>query len=114
MSLVSMEPVLRAAKSGGYAVGAFNIVDYNTTLAVVRAAEELDAPVIVQTSVKTVVHWGRKTILSWMEDVAGDSLVPVVLHLDHCKDADFCEGCIDAGWTSVMIDATPVDSANAS
>jgi ketose-bisphosphate aldolase len=106
MSLVSMGPVLRAAKSGGYAVGAFNIVDYNTTLAVVRAAEELDAPVIVQTSVKTVVHWGRKTILSWMEDVAGDSPVPVVLHLDHCKDADFCKDCIDAGWTSVMIDAS--------
>jgi len=106
MGLVAMKPVLEAARAGGYAVGAFNVVDYNSTLAVVRAAEELDAPVIVQTSVKTVVHWGHRAILSWLADVAGGSPVPVVLHLDHCKDPEFCRACIDAGWTSVMIDAS--------
>jgi len=106
MGLISMEPVLRAAQKGRYAVGAFNIVDYNSTLAVVRAAEELDAPVILQTSVKTVVYWGHDAILSWVAQIAGESPVPVVLHLDHCKEPEFCRECIDAGWTSVMIDAS--------
>jgi len=101
-----MEPVLAAAKAGAYAVGAFNIVDYNSTLAVVCAAEELSAPVILQTSVKTVVHWGHDAILSWVRQVAGESPVPVVLHLDHCKEVEFCRQCIEAGWTSVMIDAS--------
>ncbi len=106
MGLVSMKPVLEAARDGGYAVGAFNIVDYNTALAVVRAAEELDAPVILQTSVKTVVYWGHGPLFSWLEQIAGDSRVPVVVHLDHCKEVEFCRQCIDAGWTSVMIDAS--------
>jgi fructose-bisphosphate aldolase class II/tagatose 1,6-diphosphate aldolase GatY/KbaY len=82
------------------------MVDYNSALAVVRAAEELDAPVIVQTSVKTVRFWGAGAIRGWMEEIAGGSNVPVALHLDHCRDVDFCKKCIDAGWTSVMIDGS--------
>ena len=106
MGLVSMKPILADAQKQKYAVGAFNIVDYNSALAVVRAAEELSAPVIVQTSVKTVRFWGHKTLRSWMEEIAGNSPVPVALHLDHCKEVDFCKKCIDEGWTSVMIDAS--------
>jgi len=106
MPLVSMKPILDAALEGGYAVGAFNMVDYNSALAVVRAAEELKAPVIVQTSVKTVRFWGHRPLRRWMEDIAGDSAVPVALHLDHCKEVDFCKRCVDEGWTSVMIDAS--------
>ena len=106
MGLVSMKEILADAQKEKYAVGAFNIVDYNSALAVVRAAEDLSAPVIVQTSVKTVLFWGHKTLRSWMEEIAGDSPVPVALHLDHCKEVDFCKQCIDEGWTSVMIDAS--------
>lgn len=106
MPLVSMKPMLDAALEGGYAVGAFNMVDYSSALAVVRAAEELAAPVIVQTSVKTVRFWGHRPIRRWMEDIAGDSPVPVALHLDHCREVDFCKQCVDEGWTSVMIDAS--------
>lgn len=106
MPLVSMEPILRDAQKRNYAVGAFNIVDYNSTLAVIRAAEDLDAPVIIQTSVKTVVYWTHKTIRAWLEELAADSPVPVALHLDHCREVDFCRQCIDEGWTSVMIDAS--------
>ncbi len=106
MGLVSMKPMLADALRKRYAVGAFNMVDYNSALAVVRAAEEISAPVIVQTSVKTVRFWGHATIRSWMEDIAGASPVPVALHLDHCKEVDFCKQCVDAGWTSVMIDAS--------
>ena len=106
MPLANMDPILKAARAGGYAVGAFNVVDYNSMLAVVRAAEELRSPVIVQTSVKTVVHWGHEVLIDWVQRIAGRASVPVALHLDHCKDVDFCLGCIEAGWTSVMIDAS--------
>ena len=101
-----MSRMLQEARDGGYAVGAFNILDYNSMKAVVAAAEELRAPVIVQTSVKTVVLWGHKPVIAWMRELAGNCTVPVAIHLDHCKDVEFIGACIKEGWTSVMIDAS--------
>ncbi|NLF30588.1 MAG: class II fructose-bisphosphate aldolase [Planctomycetes bacterium] len=106
MGLVNMTAMLQAARKGGYAVGAFNIVDYNSTRAAVRAAEDLKAPIIVQVSVKTVQFWGADALAGWIRQVAGPSPVPVAYHLDHCRDVDVVRQCIDAGWTSVMIDAS--------
>lgn len=106
MPLVSMKPILAAARQSGYGVGAFNILDYNSARAVVRAAEQLSAPVIVQTSVKTVKFWSAPAIASWMRQLAANSPVPVALHLDHCATLEVIESCIAAGWTSVMIDAS--------
>lgn len=106
MPLVHMKPLLRDAMEQGYAVAAFNLVDYGTTKAMVKAAEELNAPVICQTSTKTIQYWSHKEIVSWVRTVAEDSPVPVVLHLDHCKDLTMIEACAQAGWTSIMIDAS--------
>jgi len=106
MPLVNMTQMLADAKRDKYAVGAFNIVDYNSTLAVVRAAEQLKAPVIVQVSVKTVKFWGAEPLAAWIRQVAADSPAPVAYHLDHCRDLDVVRQCIEAGWTSVMIDAS--------
>ncbi len=106
MPLVSMKPILVPARRQGYAVGAFNVVDYLTTKAVIRAAEELHAPVIVQVSVKTVRFWGHATLVGWMRELADAASVPVAFHLDHCRDVSFIKGCLEAGWTSVMIDAS--------
>ncbi len=106
MPLVNMKPLLRDAMDNGYAVAAFNLVDYNTTKAMVKAAEELNAPVICQTSTKTIQYYSHKEIVSWVRTVAEDSPVPVVLHLDHCKDIAMIEECAKAGWTSIMIDAS--------
>ncbi len=106
MPLVNMKPLLRDAMDNGYAVAAFNLVDYGTTKAMVKAAEELNAPVICQTSTKTIKYWSHKEIVSWVRTVAEDSPVPVVLHLDHCKDIAMIEACAKAGWTSIMIDAS--------
>jgi ketose-bisphosphate aldolase len=106
MPLVNMKPLLRDAMDNGYAVAAFNLVDYGTTKAMVEAAEELNAPVICQTSTKTIQYWSHKEIVSWVRTVAEDSPVPVVLHLDHCKDLAMIEACAKAGWTSIMIDAS--------
>jgi len=106
MPLVNMKPVLREAMEQGYAVAAFNLVDFGTTKAMIKAAEELNAPVICQTSTKTIQYWSHKEIVSWVRTCAEDSPVPVVLHLDHCKDVAMIEACAKAGWTSIMIDAS--------
>ena len=106
MPLENMNVMLGKAAGTGYAVGAFNILDYNSTKAVILAAEETNAPVIIQTSAKTVIFWGAPAIISWVRQLAGSSSVPIALHLDHCKDLDLIKECIESGWTSVMIDAS--------
>ncbi len=106
MALENMRTMLLLAAAGRYAVGAFNILDYNSARAVVQAAEELNAPVIIQTSAKTVIFWGCRTLRDWIAELAGRAKVPVALHLDHCKDLNLIRDCLEAGWTSVMIDAS--------
>ncbi|MHC4536197.1 MAG: class II fructose-bisphosphate aldolase [Planctomycetota bacterium] len=106
MPLENMKAMLAKAADEAYAVGAFNILDYNSTKAVVLAAEHENAPVIIQTSAKTVIYWGTSAIISWVRQLAGSSSIPIALHLDHCKDLDLIAECIESGWTSVMIDAS--------
>ncbi len=106
MPLENMTDMLAKALAGKYAVGAFNILDYNSTKAVVRAAEEMDSPVIIQTSAKTVVFWGTSAIIGWVRELAESSPVPIALHLDHCKDLELIRQCVETGWTSVMIDTS--------
>lgn len=104
--LTNMKDMLRKARNERYAVGAFNILDYSSMKAVIAAAVESGAPVIVQTSVKTVDFWGLATMVNWARELAKPAPVPVALHLDHCRDTGYVSSCIDAGWTSVMIDAS--------
>ena len=106
MPLVSMNRILATAAKEGYAVGAFNPVDYASMKAIVRAAEEEDAPVIVQTSAKTVRYYGHEVLVMWMQELAEESTIPVVLHLDHGKELEMIQRCIETGWTSVMVDAS--------
>jgi len=106
MALTNMKEMLTGAKEGRYAVGAFNILDYNSMKAVVDVAVELQSPVIIQTSVKTVVFWGYEPIIQWYRQLAADAPVPVAIHLDHCKDMEVIRNCNANGWTSVMIDAS--------
>ncbi|MBN1480569.1 class II fructose-bisphosphate aldolase [candidate division KSB1 bacterium] len=106
MTLQSMTAMLKRAQKYAYAVGAFNILDYNSMKAVVDAAEELHSPVIIQTSVKTVLFWGYEPVIAWARQLAENATVSIAIHLDHCKDLKVIQNCIDAGWTSVMIDAS--------
>ncbi len=106
MPLVHMKPLLRHALDSGYAVAAFNLVDYGTVKGMVEAAESIRGPVICQVSAKTVKYWSHKEIVSWVRTAAEDSPSPVVLHLDHCSDLAMIEACARAGWTSIMVDAS--------
>jgi len=106
MSYTNMKEMLEKARKNKYAVGAFNIVDYTTASAIIEAAAEKKAPVIIQASVKTVKLYGCETIAGWVKLLASGVPVPVALHLDHCKDIEIIRQCIEAGWSSVMIDAS--------
>jgi ketose-bisphosphate aldolase len=106
MPLISMRPLLKQAQAGHYGVAAYNMIDYNSARSIVEGAAELQSPVIVQVSVKTVKHWGYKPVASWVRMLADTVEIPVALHLDHCNDIDVVKRCIDAGWTSVMFDGS--------
>jgi len=106
MPYVNVNEMLERAAGGGYAVGAFNIVNELSARAVVKACEEKNAPVILQTSVATVKQIGVPDLIGFLKNIAENSSVPVAVHLDHCKETELCLACIDAGWSSVMIDAS--------
>ena len=71
MPYVNMKDMLQAAREGRYAVGAFNIVDAATILAVVQAAGNMSSPVIIQTSVKTVKLYGSEPLAAMVRAAAG-------------------------------------------
>jgi ketose-bisphosphate aldolase len=106
MAIVNMKGMLKTAQREKYAVGAFNILDYNSMKAVADAAAEVRAPVIIQTSVKTVLFWGYRPLIEWYRELAEKAAVPIAIHLDHCQDMEVIQNCIEMGWTSVMIDAS--------
>ncbi len=106
MSYVNMKTILEEARENRYAVGAFNIVNYLTAKAAVEAAEELDQPIILQTSVKTVKAFGVSEMMDYLKPIAENARVNVAIHLDHSTDVDFTKACIDGGWSSVMYDGS--------
>jgi len=111
MPVVSTKEIVDHAFADGYGVGAFNILDDLSIDAVLAAAEQERAPVILQTSVKTVRAYGRDRLLAVFLAMARDVSVPVSLHLDHCPHRDVITQCLDAGWNSVLFDAHELDVA---
>ncbi|RBP94602.1 fructose-bisphosphate aldolase [Cytobacillus firmus] len=109
MPLVSMAEMLNKAKSEGYAVGQFNLNNLEFTQAILQAAEEEKSPVILGVSEGAARYMGGfKTVVKMVEGLLEDYkiTVPVAIHLDHGSSFDKCKEAIDAGFTSVMIDAS--------
>ncbi|WP_282173701.1 class II fructose-bisphosphate aldolase [Cytobacillus firmus] len=109
MPLVSMTEMLNKAKSEGYAVGQFNLNNLEFTQAILQAAEEEKSPVILGVSEGAARYMGGfKTVVKMVEGLLEDYkiTVPVAIHLDHGSSFDKCKEAIDAGFTSVMIDAS--------
>ncbi len=98
--------LVAAGRDGGYAVAAVNIVDDLSVRAVVAAAEDLQAPIILQTSVKTLRASGVLLLQRIVLTAAEAASVPVALHLDHCPYRDVISAALDAGWSSVLFDAS--------
>ncbi|MBD5168758.1 MAG: class II fructose-1,6-bisphosphate aldolase [Oscillibacter sp.] len=106
MSLVKMGDLLCRAQREHYAVGAFNAENMEMVQAIIAAAEELKAPVIVQTTPSTISYASTKMYQSMVLAEAQKASVPVVMHLDHGDSYARCIDAIRAGYTSVMIDGS--------
>jgi len=106
LPVVSTQEILKRAFTERYGVAAFNVVNDLTMEAVLAAAEELKAPVIVQTSVKHVKMTGLDAMYAMWQAYTKDLSVPVALHLDHCPDRDVISACLAKGWSSVLFDAS--------
>jgi fructose-bisphosphate aldolase class II len=106
MPVASLPDIMNRAFDKRYGVAAFNTVDDITMQGVIRAADQLKSPLIVQISVKTVKFWGAEVIVDMFKHMAGKANVPVTLHLDHCPDPEVARKCLDAGWNSVLFDGS--------
>jgi fructose-bisphosphate aldolase class II len=112
MPVVPMTQILGPAFEKRYGVGAFNIVNDLTMASVLEAATQTDSPVIIQVSVKTVKMFGAKLLQKMFEEMASNSPIPATLHLDHCPDVKMIRTCLDAGWNSVLFDASNLNYAD--
>ncbi len=108
--LVPSLSILKLARAGKYAVPAFNVNDLEMLKAIMRAAEELCSPIIVQTSEGAIEYAGMDYLIA-MVRVAAKAAIPVVLHLDHGKNLDVIKTAISSGYTSVMFDGSALSYA---
>lgn len=106
MPLTTTEHMLLDAQKGGYAVGAFNVENMEMVQAVVAAAEELRAPVIMQTTPSTVSYAGLDYYLANVKAAAAGASVPVAIHLDHGNSFALAMQALRTGYTSIMIDGS--------
>jgi len=106
MPLVSSKQLLLHAQEEGYAVGAFNVENMEMIQAVVGAAEELGAPVIIQTTPSTIRYAGTDLFFANAQAAAKKAKVPVVMHLDHGNSFELAVKAFRSGYTSVMIDGS--------
>lgn len=106
---VSMNEILKEAKEKKYAVGQFNINNFQWVQAILQAAEEEKSPVIIASSDGIADYLGgfrliASTVKTMVEEMK--ITVPVVMHLDHGLSVERCKQAIDAGYSSVMFDGS--------
>ena len=106
MSLVTSKEMLQNAQKGGYAVGAFNVENMEMVKAVIAAAEELKAPVMLQTTPSTIKYGTLETYVGIVRAEAAKAWVPVALHLDHGSSFELAVRAVKEGYTSIMIDGS--------
>ena len=106
MELITTKNILKKAQEGHYAIGAFNVENMEMVMAVISAAEEMNAPVIMQTTPSTVKYAGLDYFLANVKVAASRASVPVVMHLDHGSSFDLAAQALRAGYTSIMIDGS--------
>jgi ketose-bisphosphate aldolase len=110
LAIVTTKEILSDAFTRRYGVAAFNIVNDLTLEAVIAAASELRAPLIVQTSVKTVKSIGLRPLYAMFRAYAEPAPVPIALHLDHCPDRAVITACLEQGYNSVLFDGSHLPS----
>ncbi len=107
--LLTNKEILASATARKYSVGAFNIHNLESLQAVVTAAQEENSPVIVAVTPSAIKYAGLTYLAKIVKTAAENASVPMSLHLDHGKDIETITKCVDAGFTSVMIDGSHLD-----
>jgi fructose-bisphosphate aldolase class II len=108
MALVTGGEILQKARREGFAVGGFNGHNLETVQAIVQAAEEERAPVIIQLSRGSIEYAGLDVAANLIKTSARQSSAPVVLHLDHGMTLELNVRCLRAGFTSLMFDGSEI------
>ncbi len=110
--LVPSRNILNAVRREGRAVAALNFYNAETLRAHISAANSLHAPIILQTTESTIRYLGMSMAVGMARAAAAEEIEqPVALHLDHGGSYDLAARCIDAGYTSVMIDGSKLPFA---
>ncbi|MFA6909175.1 MAG: class II fructose-bisphosphate aldolase [Patescibacteria group bacterium] len=97
---------MRRAYKGGWAIGAFNTSNLETSQAIIEAAEELRAPVIIQTTEKAIGYAGVDVLSGMVKTLAARAHVPVILNLDHGRSLQIAQIAARHGYTALMIDGS--------
>lgn len=103
--------LLNTASKDGTAIAALNFYNAETLIAHVKAANALNASIILQTTEATINYLGLRVILGLADAAARESQKPIALHLDHGSSYELAARCIDEGYTSVMIDGSKLPFA---
>jgi fructose-bisphosphate aldolase class II len=107
MPLVSMRQLLDHAAENGYGIPAFNVNNLEQVQAVMQAAAEVGAPVILQASAGARKYAGEAFIKHLIQGaIEAYPNVPLVMHQDHGQSPEVCKGAIDLGFSSVMMDGS--------
>ena len=104
--LVTNEDLMVPARKNGYAIGAFYVQNLESMSAIAEAATEEKSPVIMQITPSVIKYAGLAYISNLVKTAAQLAPVPVAMHLDHGGDFETATKCIDAGFSSVMIDGS--------
>ena len=109
MPLVTTKEMFEKSMKEGFAIGAFNVNNMEFIQGIVDAAQEENSPVILQVSSSAIKYARINYLKKMVEAAVEETNIPIVLHLDHGPDFETCKMCIDAGFTSVMIDGSKYD-----
>lgn len=104
--MVNLAQLLPDARKKRYAVGSFNVYNYETIRGVVEANDELGYPAIVAFGENYLTNMNVDEVFALVNSMAKRSKQPLALHLDHCKSFDHIIQAIKAGFTSVMYDGS--------
>lgn len=107
--LVSLKELMKDAEKGGYAVGAFNVSNLESLMAIMQAAEETGRGVILNYAEVHAPFLSMEQAALIILDAAKKAKVPVCVHLDHGSSMESCIQAIRLGFTSVMLDASAED-----
>ena len=106
---------LLQARQQGYALAAFNAVNLETAQAIIRAAEQEHAPVILQISENAAKYAGLHPLYALAQTLKKQASVPIILHYDHAETLSSAQTALTLGFDSIMLesaDLTPEQNVN--